>query len=238
MFLYLTYIISILKRKNITEKDRSNIECGIEQGIDFISASFVRKVSDVLAIIVIAASKGANLNYLIWHAGTWGIFPDFYESLKDASLEIPYETGAIYPALAYVVLWIISGLKSGSLDEWGIFSTTPGGFLIGILFFIVCTLIFFSLIKNKIEMSNGKSILLYIALLLSPGYIFMIERGNIVILVAIFVALYLFNYNSESLIAKESALVALAIATSFKLYPAVLGLLLIIYKKYKVFSFL
>ncbi len=34
----------------ITEKDRSDIEFGIEQGIDFIAASFVRKVSDVLAI--------------------------------------------------------------------------------------------------------------------------------------------------------------------------------------------
>ena len=60
MFLYLTYIISILKRKNITEKDRSNIEFGIEQGIDFISASFVRKVSDVLAIIEILEENDAK----------------------------------------------------------------------------------------------------------------------------------------------------------------------------------
>ena len=60
MFLSLTYIISILKRKNITEKDRSNIEFGIEQGIDFISASFVRKVSDVLAIIEILEENDAK----------------------------------------------------------------------------------------------------------------------------------------------------------------------------------
>ena len=44
----------------ITEKDRSDIEFGIEQGIDFIAASFVRKVSDILAIREILEEKNAT----------------------------------------------------------------------------------------------------------------------------------------------------------------------------------
>ena len=44
----------------ITEKDRSEIEFGIEQGIDFIAASFVRKVSDVLAIREILEENNAT----------------------------------------------------------------------------------------------------------------------------------------------------------------------------------
>ena len=44
----------------ITEKDRSDIEFGIEQGIDFIAASFVRKVSDVLAIREILEANNAE----------------------------------------------------------------------------------------------------------------------------------------------------------------------------------
>ena len=44
----------------ITEKDRSDIEFGIEQGIDFIAASFVRKVSDVLAIREILEENDAT----------------------------------------------------------------------------------------------------------------------------------------------------------------------------------
>ncbi len=44
----------------ITEKDRSDIEFGISQGIDFIAASFVRKVSDVLAIREILEENNAN----------------------------------------------------------------------------------------------------------------------------------------------------------------------------------
>ena len=44
----------------ITEKDRKDIEFGIEQGIDFIAASFVRKVSDVLAIREILEANNAE----------------------------------------------------------------------------------------------------------------------------------------------------------------------------------
>ena len=44
----------------ITDKDRSDIEFGIEQGIDFIAASFVRKVSDVLAIREILEANNAE----------------------------------------------------------------------------------------------------------------------------------------------------------------------------------
>ena len=44
----------------ITEKDRSDIEFGIEQGIDFIAASFVSKVSDVLAIREILEENNAT----------------------------------------------------------------------------------------------------------------------------------------------------------------------------------
>ena len=44
----------------ITDKDRSDIEFGIEQGIDFIAASFVRKVSDVLAIREILEENNAE----------------------------------------------------------------------------------------------------------------------------------------------------------------------------------
>ena len=44
----------------ITEKDREDIEFGIEQGIDFIAASFVRKAADVLEIRKILEEKGAT----------------------------------------------------------------------------------------------------------------------------------------------------------------------------------
>ncbi|MBC2578080.1 pyruvate kinase [Peptostreptococcus russellii] len=44
----------------ITDKDISDIKFGIEQGIDFIAASFVRKASDVLEIRKILEENGAD----------------------------------------------------------------------------------------------------------------------------------------------------------------------------------
>lgn len=44
----------------ITEKDRSDIEFGISQGIDLIAASFIRKAADVLAIREILEENGAT----------------------------------------------------------------------------------------------------------------------------------------------------------------------------------
>ena len=44
----------------ITQKDKKDIEFGIEQGIDFIAASFVRKASDVLAIREILEENNAT----------------------------------------------------------------------------------------------------------------------------------------------------------------------------------
>ncbi len=39
-----------LRIPGVTEKDKADIEFGIEQGVDFIAASFVRKAADVLEV--------------------------------------------------------------------------------------------------------------------------------------------------------------------------------------------
>ncbi|WP_088068579.1 pyruvate kinase [Gottfriedia luciferensis] len=49
----------------ITEKDISDIEFGIEQGVDFIAASFVRKASDVLEIRELLGKHGADYIQII-----------------------------------------------------------------------------------------------------------------------------------------------------------------------------
>lgn len=48
----------------ITEKDANDIRFGIEQGVDFIAASFVRKASDVLEIRKILEEHGADIQII------------------------------------------------------------------------------------------------------------------------------------------------------------------------------
>ena len=48
----------------ITEKDADDIRFGIEQGVDFIAASFVRKASDVLEIRELLEEHGADIHII------------------------------------------------------------------------------------------------------------------------------------------------------------------------------
>lgn len=48
----------------ITEKDAQDIEFGIEQKVDFIAASFVRKASDILEIRTILERHGAHIDII------------------------------------------------------------------------------------------------------------------------------------------------------------------------------
>jgi pyruvate kinase len=48
----------------VTDKDVADITFGIDQGVDFIAASFVRKASDVLEIRKILESKGADIHII------------------------------------------------------------------------------------------------------------------------------------------------------------------------------
>jgi len=49
---------------SITSKDVDDINFGIEQGVDFIAASFVRRASDVLEIRKLLEAKGANIHII------------------------------------------------------------------------------------------------------------------------------------------------------------------------------
>lgn len=48
----------------VTEKDREDILFGIQEGIDFIAASFTRKASDILAVRRIVEEQGANIKII------------------------------------------------------------------------------------------------------------------------------------------------------------------------------
>lgn len=51
---------SIVNLPSLSDKDSSDIEFGVEQGIDFIAASFVRKAEDVYAVRKILEDKGGR----------------------------------------------------------------------------------------------------------------------------------------------------------------------------------
>ena len=67
----------------------------------------------------------------------------------------------------------------------------------------------------------------------SAPFLFWFERGNYIILAVIFSLLFIMFYDSNKKYLRYLALFALALAINIKIYPAVLGLLLLKEKKFK-----
>lgn len=106
--------------------------------------------------------------------------------------------------------------------------------MLAVLVILACAIALFSLIFKVFE--NGsitKRLLFSIAMLFSVPSLYLLERGNIIILSLLALIVYAFTYNSDSKIKRELGLLALAFAFSIKLYPVVFGWFLISDKRYK-----
>ena len=94
---------------------------------------------------------------------------------------------------------------------------------------IYTVLYFFSKLVpgDYVTLKNRGLLELMIVLVFSPAYLFMLERGNVVILALLCLEYYTFNYESDDPVKRELALIALAFATCMKLYPVFFGVLLL-----------
>lgn len=188
-----------------------------------------------VALAYLAISNGQAIQYMTWTYDTAGIYPDLFESIRDAADLHPYEGRSIYPPLTYLILWIFSKMVPGDYSAgfaFGEASVTPNGVLVGTMFFLVSTGVVCAMAANKLSLKGIDVVLYSVAFVSSPAYVFMLERGNIVILSLLFLMFFVFNYNSENTVIRNLALLSLAIATGLKLYPVFFGLLLL-NKKHK-----
>lgn len=186
----------------------------------------------LVCIAYAVLSKGEFIRYLTWTGETAGIYPDLFESVRDAANHYPYDWKAIYPPLIYTVLYFFSKLVPGDYVTLGGFadaSETPNGLLVGTLFLMIVTVAVCVLAAERLGLKNRGLLGLMTVLVFSPAYLFMLERGNVVILALLFLEYYTFtfNYESDDPVKRELALIALAFATCMKLYPVIFGVLLL-----------
>lgn len=175
---------------------------------------------------------------------------DFFHSIEYTRGRKPYEVfGTLYPPLANLFFYVIYlMMPEGYASQWTYdfyesikmrgtnldLRTYQAPMLAYIAFVLLSALLLYSLISYALHSKGeGKSKWTAVFMTLSYGCMNAFERGNIVVLCAGLCMVFIMFYRSKNRLFKEIALLSLAFSAGLKLYPALLGVLLIREKDWK-----
>lgn len=197
----------------------------------FIAASFFLFL---LFLILFYINPEGSQAYVFFKK-TADYMADFYNVAKYSSDGNPYfnEFRGSYPPISYVLMMILS--KFAPYEELGAFDAgnTTMGLATSAYFMFFISGLFFLLLHSFAKGGRGVRFLLVSSFYISGIFIFTYERGNLVILSALFSTFYLFNYRSENALIRELAFFSLAFSAALKIYPAIFGILLFFEGRFK-----
>ena len=186
-------------------------------------------------IFFIKDKGGMQLNIV---AGGWDLFADFYNMIIYVSERDPFYhplNGLFvkcYLPLAYMFFYPFSVVKnyySMSLYEVQIDPISN----MSLLIFMFIGILLFILSLKKLYNKKEYSYIIPALLFITTPLIYTIERGNIILHTAAFASIFLCLYKSEKRHEQIIALICLGIASALKIYPVILGFLLLQEKRYK-----
>ena len=185
-------------------------------------------------ILLILHPKGEQLNVFFFKTNDF--FADFFNVLRYISERDPYHNEInglgekCYFPLAYLLLYPFSCLDNYASMSLADCWHSDMAIISRVLFAVLSCLVFIHSLSVLIKDKIGWQI--YLVLLFSYIFLFSIERGNFIILTASTINYYLAFYKSKDVHLRYWALIALCIATALKVYPVMLGLLLLKEKRY------
>lgn len=204
--------------------------------------------------IFLVVSLGITLLFIIFNIYTDGmlfekcvlsssfLFSDyFYHIAGSSDTAIMYSYGDPYsfPPFAYLMyslLWSMNPYKdSESILHWQNYRNADNALVVFVIYnMILAMLLIYCISQYFGKLSTKYMILLPTALLISyPFMCTSVQRGNVVILVALLLALSWLWMDSENKIKQELSLLFIAIAAGFKLYPALIGIVYLKKKEWK-----
>ena len=188
----------------------------------------------LMLTFVMLLIDGERIYCIIWSGESYGNFPDFFQTVQYVNDPNALYSAGVYLIMDFIRLFIPSAYKSATFH---VLSGTVFGKALGWGLFLLITAAFVFLIFKFYKGNMAKKVCLIICLILSTPYIYMFERGNLTGLSAIGVMAFLFLYDGNRA-ERAIAYTGLCVAVLFKIFPAVLGLILIKEKKYRQAVFL
>lgn len=179
----------------------------------------------VACFIAGIATNGNTISNLLFNKDD--IFMDFFNSVVDCSEDAYAGEGVIYPPLTvlfYKLCSLFFDTASMKADE---IRSTSLGMLMFVLITLICYLFLAKLLYKYKNGSKFERLIFLASVLLSFPMVYLIERGNILILVVVLLLYYIYGYDSEKAFVRHTSYICLAICVAIKIYPVVFGLLLL-----------
>ena len=191
----------------------------------------------LLTVVSLLLSRGEAWSKLLVENGYLYI-GDFLMHLQfvdnPQNVYFAYE-GCCFPPLAYVFFLFVNRiLPSNGAPDMNFYRGIPIAVIMIFAGMMLCMMILAWMIREYNGDRKLQNIGLLVLILFSAPFLCdAIERGNTVLHTLVFLVLALYLKDAENKAAKECALVLIAVAASFKIYPAVFGLLYVKEKRYK-----
>ena len=203
-------------------------------------------------VLFIKNPEGSQRGVFLTDSNDW--FMDWFNVVYYSIGKKPYTWGLIeersLPPLTFFLLYPFSWLYPYDITGWiegesrytARYSQLPIVFAT-IIFLISYLLLFYSLSKNCRTKSEASRLILFSILFFSGVNLFCIERGNLQVITAAAVFLYIYlcyRSDNSSKIINAVGIFCLAFAASIKLFPAIAGVLLLYKKRWRqaLFSFI
>ena len=194
-----------------------------------------------LSLIFIIAHKEVIWGYFLPEKGMpdYDSFMDFFNHIsysRDPSKVYFQSVHACFPPLAYVFYYAISLiLPSDATIMYNAVDTQYSALIVYIVYFVLCVVAFAFLmmaIMKKLKLNYTVTV---IFLLLSSNiFIFeVLERGNSVLIVTLLLLAAIWLKDSPKAYCREIALICIAVAAGFKVYPALFGFMYLREKRIK-----
>ena len=188
-----------------------------------------------------------GVNSIQWRVLYYGydFIADYTNVIGYSSLRDPYNHTIVYglhekgyPPLQYCFSYLLSNNTTDIQTYYEIHNYTSMYadtriMMLYIILTVIAVVILYESIRRYKNGSGFVKTLTAIAISLSFPIIFTIERGNSMLFVIVFIMIFICFYDSKNKILCEFAFLSLALAAALKLTPAILGVILIMQKKWK-----
>lgn len=171
------------------------------------------------------------------------LFSDYFYHIagsSDTSVMYSYGDPYSFPPFAYFMyslLWSLNPYTDNeSILNWQNYRQADNAMVVFVVYSMLCMMLLIYCIRQYFRGGQEEKYGLFFPAALLLSYPFMctsVQRGNVVVVVALLLALAWLWMDSESRLKQEMAMLFIAAAAGFKLYPAIVGAVYLKRKEWK-----